>query len=90
MNNVFKTFHNEVSWNTKFYVLLAFCMVLFSYFMNDAELGLMVGAVVSLFIVLFVDLYLILSKRYSKSWKVIKYILLLIIIALLLIGFTSK
>lgn len=86
-NNIFKTFNNQVSWNTKFFVLLAFCMVLFSYILGGSETGVFIGAVVSLLLVLIVDMYLILSKRYNKSWKVIKIILVLIVLALTLIGF---
>ena len=90
MNNIFESFNKEVSWNTKFYVLLAFSMVVFSYLMKDTETGLFVGAIFSLFLVLIVDFYLILSKKYTKSWKVIKIILVMIIVALTLIGFIIK
>jgi len=90
MNNIFKSFDKEVSWNTKFYVLLAFCMIFFSYFMNGTETGIFVGAIISLIVVLLVDLYLILSKRYSSSWRIIKIILVIIIVALTLIGFVLK
>lgn len=90
MNNIFKSFNKEISWNTKFYVLLAFCMVVFSYFMNNTETGLFVGAVFSLVVVLAIDLYLILSKKYTKSWKVIKIVLVMLIVALTLIGFVLK
>jgi len=90
MNNIFTSFNKEISWNTKFYILLAFCMILFSYLMNGTETGLFVGAIISLIIVLALDLYLILSKRYTKTWKVIKFMIVLIIVALTLIGFISK
>lgn len=90
MTNIFKSFNKEVSWNTKFYVLLAFCMILFSYFMKDTQTGLLVGAFFSLLLVLILDFYLILSKKYTKSWKVIKIILVMIIVALTLIGFINK
>ena len=90
MNNIFKSFNKEISWNTKFYVLLAFSMIVFSYLMKGTETGLFVGAVFSLLLVLIIDFYLILSKRYSKSWKVIKIIMVIIIVALTLIGFIAK
>jgi len=90
MNNIFTSFNKEVSWNTKFYFLLAFCMVLFSYLTNGTETGLFIGAIFSLIIVLIVDLYLILSKKYSNTWRVIKFIIVLIIVALTLIGFVLK
>lgn len=90
MNNIFKSFDKEVSWNTKFYVLLAFCMVLFSYLMKGTETGIFIGAVISLLLVLLLDFYLILSRKYSKSWRIIKIILVMIIVALTLIGFVMK
>ena len=86
MNKIRKTFHNQISWNTKFYVLLAFCTVFFSFLMKNTEAGLFAGAVVSLLVVLLLDLYLILSSKYTRSWKIIKYILVLVIVALTLIG----
>ena len=90
MNNIFKSFDKEISWNTKFYVLLAFGMVLFSYIMNGTETGIFLGAIISLLAVLILDFYLILSKRYSSTWRIIKIILVIIIVALTLIGFTQK
>ena len=90
MNNIFSSFNKEVSWNTKFYFLLAFLMVLFSFLMNGTETAFFVGAIISLIIVLIVDLYLILSKRYTNTWRVIKFIIVLIIVALTLIGFITK
>jgi len=90
MNNIFTSFNKEVSWNTKFYFLLAFLMVLFSFLMNGTETAIFVGAILSLIIVLIVDLYLILSKKYSNTWRVIKFIIVLIIVALTLIGFGLK
>ncbi|MDF1698427.1 MAG: hypothetical protein P1U56_21430 [Saprospiraceae bacterium] len=90
MSNIFKSFDKEVSWNTKFYVLLALAMVVFSYVMNGTETAIFVGAIMSLLIVLLLDFYLILSKKYSKSWRIIKIILVLIIVAMTLIGFIPK
>jgi hypothetical protein len=90
MSNIFKSFDKEVSWNTKFFVLLALGMVLFSYFFRGTETGLFIGALVSLVMVLILDFYLILSKRYSKTWRIIKIIVVMIIVALALIGFVMK
>ena len=90
MAKMFETFNKELSWNTKFNVLLAIGMILFGYLLNDYESGLFLGTLISLIVVLFVDYYLILSKRYNKTWKTIKIIIIIILVTTVLIGCAIK
>lgn len=90
MNNIFKSFDKELSWNTKFYVLLALSMLGLSFIADGTELGIFIAAIISLVLVLALDLYLILSNKYSRSWRIIKIVIVIIIITLTLIGFVLK
>jgi drug/metabolite transporter (DMT)-like permease len=89
MNNIFKTFNKEISWNTKFYVLLVILMVVFSYVFRDHDGGYFLGSVIALLCVLLLDLYLILSKKYTDSWRWIKIVIVITILALTLISMIS-
>ena len=83
---MFDSFNKDISWNTKFNVLLTLCLVSFGFFMHDFESRLFIGAVFSLVIVLLVEYYLIMSKKYTNVWKTLKLIFIMIIVAMILIG----
>ncbi len=89
MNNIFKTFNREISWNTKFYVLLVILMVVFSYVFRDQDGGYFLGSIIALLCVLLLDFYLILSKKYTDTWRWMKIVIVIIILALTLISMIS-
>ena len=64
-------------------------MVGISYIVKDTDIALVVGSVVALFTVMFVDYFEILSKHHPNTWRALKYIVIAIIILLTLIGFAS-
>lgn len=86
MTNIFKSFDKQISWNTKFYVILAILMVTFSFVFRDYEAGYFIGAVIALLCVLLLDFYLILSKKYTNTWRWMKIVIVVIILALTLIS----
>lgn len=84
----FKSFDREVSWNTKFYVLLAFFMALFAFLFGEYDdKALFAGSVIALCFVLMVDYYKIISIRYPKTWRLIKQVVIGLVILLTLLGF---
>ena len=87
--NILKTFDKQISWNTKFYVILAILMALFSFLFRDQEAGYFLGALGAIFCVLLLDFYLILSKKYTNTWRWIKIIIVILILALTLISMIS-
>ena len=84
----FKSFDKEISWNTKFYVLLAFFMAFFAFLHGGYDdTALFTGSVLALCIVLLVDYYKIISSQYPQIWRVIKQIVIGLVILLTLLGF---
>lgn len=82
----FKEFHDDLSWSTRIYALLVFLTVVlslaFDAWSGDWTLTI-IGAIA---IVLFIETFAIYFKTHPKTWKRVRLIIFLIILALLLIG----
>ena len=81
-----KPLSKVLSWNTKFFVLLALTLVVVSYFYNDLEYSLAVGSFVALLVVLIVEYSQILSVRHPKTWRAVKFFVIMMVILLTLIS----
>jgi len=77
---------NLVSWNTKFYILLAVLLGAFTLSSSGDEISLAVGAFIALFILLVVDLLEVVSHRYHGAWRVVKIGFAILLTLLILIG----
>lgn len=64
-------------------------MAIFAFIFKDREGGYFLGAVVAILCVLLLDLYLILSKKYTKTWRWMKIVIIAIILALTLISMSQ-
>ncbi|MBT8232194.1 MAG: hypothetical protein KJN84_06180 [Bacteroidia bacterium] len=87
MKNKPDSLNRTLSWNTKFFFLLAFVLVTVGFIFQDTEMGISLGAILALLAVLIIDYYKILSVRFPKTWRAIKFIVVVLIIALTLISF---
>jgi len=85
----FKEFNSRLSWNTKFYLLLAVAFIISNLIFYSYENGLAISMVVSLIILLLVDAFMVFSKNHHTSWLTLVRILLTIIILLLILGLVS-
>lgn len=81
-----KNSESSISWNTKFYVLLASMMAVFTFISTEGEYALAAGSIIILLIVLIIDLFAVISHKYHKVWRIIKIIIAIILTLLLLIG----
>lgn len=86
MNTTNKKVQNDVSWNTKFYVLLAGLMAAMAFFKSTDESNILKGSLIALFIVTIVDLLEIIYHRYTSAWKIIKILFVVGLFILVLIG----
>ncbi len=84
--NSFKKFNQTVSWNTKFFVLMAFILVLVSFVFNENPMAITVGSMLALSSVLVLEYYEIFIHRHPKTWRIIKHLIIGIIILLALIS----
>lgn len=86
MTNKPKSENKNISWNTKFYVLLAGLMTVFALSAGVDESNTIKGGLLALFIVTMIDLLEIIYHNYSRAWKVIKVSFFIILLLLIIIG----
>ena len=86
----FQQLHNQLSWNTKIYTLLAISVALFAKFSNALQNDFALTIILALLVVLLVESFARISMSHPKKWKVMKWIALLIGLAILLSGNLSS
>ncbi len=84
--STFKKFNQDISWNTKFYVLLAAIMVVFAFLSEGNDYSLIVGSIIALLVVWIIDYYVIVSRRYPKIWRIIKIAVISTLVILIILG----
>jgi len=81
-----KQFHNELSWSTRIYTLLVVVTVLLSAVFNAWSTDWTLTIISALAIILFVETFALYFQSHPKTWRVLRVIFLLILLALLFIG----
>lgn len=84
-----KDFHNELSWNTKIYTLLAISVLLLARFTSALTTDFAVTIVLGLLIILFVESFAILSFKHPGAWAYVKWIIILFVLAVILLGWAT-
>ena len=82
----FQQLHNQLSWNTKIYTLLAISVALFAKFSDALQSDFALTIILALSVVLLVESFVIISMSSPKKWKVIRWLALLVGLGLLLSG----
>lgn len=82
----FEDFNKNISWNTKFFVLLAFVTVIISFWLQGSPAAIVVGSVIALSLVLVVEYFQVFSLRHPKAWRVIKIILIGLVLMMSLLS----
>ena len=88
-NKSLKQFHNSLSWSTRIYTLLTIVTVALSYIFDAWNTNFARTIIVALAIILFVETFEIMFHQHPKTFQLIKWLIILIALALLLIGFTK-
>ena len=83
-----KQFHRNLSWSTRIYTLLTIVTVALSYWFDAWNTNWARTIILALAIILFVETFEILFHKHPKTWRTIRWIIILIALALLLIGLT--
>lgn len=85
----FKKYHNELTWATRIHVILTLALiggaVLFDAWNTDWALTIIFAVTV----VLGVESYALLFRNHPKAWRLLRWGLLLGLLALLLSGFAK-
>lgn len=85
-----KQFHKNLSWSTRIYTLLTVATVAFSYVYDAWNSNWVKTIILALAIILFVETFEIVFHQHPKTWQTIRWVIILILAALLLIGFRAK
>ncbi len=89
-HNDLKQLHNQLSWNTKIYTLLAVGIIVFSKLSNALETDFALAIILALLLILFVESLVIVSTKHLKTWRYIKWFLILIGIGFMLLGHSTS
>lgn len=82
----FKEFNNNVSWNSKFYVLLVVCFMLFVWIFQDNSSTYAAPAMMAIVVVLLVDFGIRYFVEHPRIWMSVRWIIFLLVMLLVLIG----
>ena len=81
-----KEFHNDLSWSTRIYTLAVVLVIIFSYCFEAWSSNWTMTIIAAIAAILFFETFAFYFIHHPKVWKAIRWILLLIVIALILIG----
>jgi predicted PurR-regulated permease PerM len=82
----FKEFNKNLSWNTKFYVLLACAFIFFIWMLQYTESSYALPAALALMLVLMVDYAIKYFVKHPRVWNTLRWIIFFLLILLVLIG----
>ena len=81
-----KQFHHQLNWSTRIYTLLTVAVVAGAFLFNAWSTNWGLTIIVALAVVLLVEGLAVSLHRHPAGWRVIRWMVLLILLALLLIG----
>ena len=81
-----KQFHKELSWSTRIYTLLTVALLAGAYLFDATQTNWALPITGAIAVVLFVESFAISFHRHPKTWRLIKWGVVLILLMLLLIG----
>ena len=81
-----KQFHKELSWSTRIYTLLTVALLVGAYVFEANQTNWALPITGAIALVLFVESFAISFHRHPKTWRLIKWAVILILLTLLLIG----
>jgi hypothetical protein len=85
-----RDFHNELSWNTKIYTLLAISVLLLARFTSALTTDFAVTIVLGLLVILFVESFAIISFNHPGAWVYVKWVVILLVLAFVLLGWAKS
>lgn len=81
-----KQFHHELSWSTRIYTLATVLTIVGSFAFDAWNTNWVLTIVSVLAVILFVESFAILFFKHPRAWRIIRWVVLLILLALLLIS----
>ncbi len=85
----FRQFHRDLSWSTRIYTLLTVCLIIGAFVFNAWETNWALTMVAAIAVILFVESFALSMQNHPKTWQAIRWILFLILLALLLTSLLS-
>lgn len=85
-----KEFHHQLSWSTRIYTLMTVATIVLGYFFDAWGTNWVMTMVLVLAVILFVETFAIFFHQHPILWKIIRWILLLMLLGIILAGFIGK
>ncbi len=79
-------FHQSLSWSTRIYTLLTIVIALGAFVFDAWNTNWAMTMIVALAVILFVESFALYFQRHPRTWRLIKWGLLLLLLLLLLTG----
>lgn len=86
-NKTISSIDKDLTLNTKLFIMMTFLVLLFSYWMDFNDFTFVFASLLSLIAVLMVEYYFVLVNKYPETWHMLKWIVLLLILVFIIIGF---
>jgi len=81
-----KKFHRDLSWSTRIYVLLTFLVAVGAIVFNAFETNWALTIVSAIAGILLFESFAVFFHRHPKAWNLVRWILILALMSLVLIG----
>lgn len=81
-----KQFHRDLSWSTRIFTLISIILGAGAFFLNMWDASWAVMMMLALAVVLFVESFAISFHRHPRLWRVVRWVLVLLLALLLLTG----
>jgi hypothetical protein len=81
-----KDFHKQLSWSTRIYTLLTIVLVAGAFLFDAWSTNWALAMVLAVAVVLLVESFAVSFHRHPRTWRIIRWILILILMGLLFIS----
>ena len=81
-----KEFHNDLSWSTRIYTLAVLLVIVFSHWFDAWSTNWTMTIIAAIAGILFLESFAFYFIHHPRAWKAVRWILILLVLALLLTG----
>lgn len=81
-----KKFHSNLTWQSRIYTMVVIATVIFAQVFNAWENNWVTTIIAAAALVLFLDSFNVAFHRHPRTWRLVKWLIILLALAILLVG----
>lgn len=85
-----KQFHRDLTWQSRIYMVVVLATIIFAHVFHAWEENWVTTIISVIAMVLILDSFNVSFHRHQRIWRLIKWLIILLALAILLIGFYYK